>query len=327
MKVEPGGKAIFKFLVASLNLILYSFLLFACSSAATPAAPTQVSAAPQVLVQGNTLAEETQTIELDNCDGKADAVRSEQRGQSVDVTVSAEVAAKLGVSAQVIEAEVQATVGAQVTDSGYRSSTIQLVAPPKTRMVFQIVWSGPEQVGIVQNLQSVGIPIAFRRFSPTDVKIKSQIDVGCANLGATSQQSSSTTIPQVATIPSQPTQPPVIVNQPTAFPTRTRTERICPVAITRAQVESWHVGETDVPTVKSYVKRADDMRVNDVGSYARETLLPTSVLIETNLDETDGTRWQAFPVIPIVHSGSFGLFETTAEFIAPNTGACLRIVQ
>lgn len=188
----------FKILVTSVNLVLCSLLLFACSPGATPPTPTQVSAASQVLIQGNTLAEETQTIELDNCDGKAEIVRSEQRGQSVDVTVSAEVAAKLGVSAQVIQAEVQATVGAQVTDSGYRSSTIQLVAPPKTRMVFQIVWSGPEQVGIVQNLKSVGVPIAFRRFSPTDVKIKSQIDVGCSTVTPGKQQPIST-IPVRAT--------------------------------------------------------------------------------------------------------------------------------
>lgn len=109
----------FKSLAANVTLVFCFLLLFACAPAATPAIPTQVSAAPQALIQGNTVAEETQTIELDNCDGKADAVRSEQRGQSVDVTVSAEVAAKLGVSAQVIEAEVQATVGAQLIASAY----------------------------------------------------------------------------------------------------------------------------------------------------------------------------------------------------------------
>lgn len=201
-----------KFLETLISLVLFSLVLFACSPGATPLTPTQVSAASQVLIQGNTLAEETQTIELDNCDGKADAVRSEQRGQSVDVTVSAEVAAKLGVSVEVIQAEVQATVGAQVTDSGYRSSTIQLVAPPKTRMVFQIVWTGPEQVGIVQNLKSVGVPIAFRRFSPTDVKIKGQLDIGCPG-NATSNNNS-----QSSTQNPQPTS--ALVTAPTQIPTR-----------------------------------------------------------------------------------------------------------
>lgn len=194
-------------------------LLFACTPSPTPPAPTQVSAAPQVLVQGNTTAEEAQTIELDNCNGKADAVRSEERGQSVDVTVSAEVAAKLGVSVEVIQAEVQTTVGAQVTDSVYRKSTIQLVAPPRTRMVFQIVWSGPEQVGIVQNLKSVGVPIAFRRFSPTDVKIKSQLDIGCATPGT-----DNTNTPLPTSPPEIPTQPPAATLIPTSTiaPTPTR---------------------------------------------------------------------------------------------------------
>lgn len=193
-------------------LVLCLVLLFACDLGATPVpTPTQIAEGPQVLIQGNNAAEEVQTIELDNCDGKADAVRTEQRGQSVDVTVSADVAAKLGVSVGVIQAEVQTTVGAQVTDSTTRISTIQLIAPPKTRMVFQIVWSGPEQVGIVQNLKSVGVPIAFRRFSPTDVKIKSQLDIGCSGTANSQAGVPTSKLPQI----NNPTQP--AVRQPTAI--------------------------------------------------------------------------------------------------------------
>jgi hypothetical protein len=138
------------------------------------------STSPDVTIQGSTSGkEEVQTIIIDNCDGKSDAIRTEQRTQSVDVTISGEIAAKVGASAEVISAEVQVAVGAATHQGGSRSMSIQLAAPPKTYMQFQLVWTGDEQVGIVQNLRGSNIPIAFRGFIPTDVRIKSQSDIGC----------------------------------------------------------------------------------------------------------------------------------------------------
>lgn len=131
-------------------------------------------------MQGDTPGREVvQPIELDNCDGKADAKRIEHRTRSVESTISAEVAAKFGVSAEVLSAEVQATVGAAIGVTDGQGTSIELVAPPGTRMAFQLVWIGNEQVGIVQNLRASNIPIAFRSFRPTDVRIKSQYNIGC----------------------------------------------------------------------------------------------------------------------------------------------------
>jgi len=142
--------------------------------------PQVIAPTPQVIMQGDAPGkEEVQPIELDNCNGKADTKRIEQRTRSIESTISAEIAARFGASAEVLSAEVQAAVGAAMKWGAERSTSIELVAPPGTRMAFQLVWIGDEQVGIVQNLRAPNIPIAFRSFKPTDVRIKSQYDIGC----------------------------------------------------------------------------------------------------------------------------------------------------
>lgn len=163
--------------LASFSIIgLLVLLLAGCVAPA----PQIIAATPQVIMQGDTPGkEEVQPIELDNCNGKADTKRIEQRTRSIESTISAEIAAKFGASAEVLSAEVQAAVGAAMKWGAERSTSIELVAPPGTRMAFQLVWIGDEQVGIVQNLRASNIPIAFRSFKPTDVRIKSQYDIGC----------------------------------------------------------------------------------------------------------------------------------------------------
>lgn len=171
---------------------LITIALFLCGCVAPSlqvAVPT-----PQVIMQGDTPGrEEVQPIELDNCNGKGDAKRIEQRTRSIESTISAEIAAKFGTSAEVLSAEVQAAVGAAMKWGAERSTSIELVAPPGTWMAFQLVWIGDEQVGIVQNLRASNIPIAFRSFKPTDVRIKSQYDIGCPVPGT--QGSVATSLP------------------------------------------------------------------------------------------------------------------------------------
>ncbi len=165
--------------------ILVMILILISGCATGSGATIASNSSPQVIVQGNNSnKEEVQTIELDNCNGKGATTRTEQRSQSVDVTVSAELAAKLGVSADVISAEVQAAVGVSESHNAQSSTSIQLVAPPQTHMIFQLTWTGNEQIGIVQNLRASSIPIAFRSFTPTDVRFKSQSDIGCPGSGA-----------------------------------------------------------------------------------------------------------------------------------------------
>ena len=144
-------------------------------------APREDKESPaEVVIQGNTQDKEViQTLVINNCDGKSDLSRTEERTQSVDVTISAEIAATIGVSAEIISAEVQTVVSAATTQGGSRSMAIALTAPPQTHMQFQLIWIGNEQIGVVQNLRGSHVPIAFQGFMPTDVRIESQKDRGC----------------------------------------------------------------------------------------------------------------------------------------------------
>ena len=107
--------------------------------------------APQVIMQGDTPGqEEVQPIELDNCNGKGDTKRTEQRTRSIESTISPEIAAKFGDSADVLSAELQAAAGAAMKWGEERRITIELVAPPGTRMARQLDCNGDQPTGIIQ---------------------------------------------------------------------------------------------------------------------------------------------------------------------------------
>jgi hypothetical protein len=224
------------------------------------------------------------------------------------VAVSEQIASTLGVSAEFISAQVQAAVGVAQTDEQERSMEITLRAPPRTRMIFQLAWLGKEQLGVAENVQGWTIPIAFKRFVPTDVRIKSQDDIGCP--------ANDTGSPSITT---DPVVPPSVSAPSTAAST------LCPYQIKRSDVESWRIGVADVSTVQAYIRRFDAMRPGDGGAYRQGITIPGGLVLATNFDENDATLWQTLPVIPIVHSGSWGLWETTGSFVAPNRGACMVI--
>ena len=189
-----------RLLIASMLLVI--LLLVACTGP-TDVEPGFVAATPTVTVQSQTTnAEETQLIQLDNCDGKADLTRTEERAQSIEAEISAEVAAQIGASAQVVYGNVQAAVGAALKYGNARGTAIQLVAPPGSRMEYQLIWIGNEEVGVVQNILNSDVPIAFRSFSATDVRIKSQYDLGCTITATPS--SGAATAPVLATVSTTP---------------------------------------------------------------------------------------------------------------------------
>lgn len=273
--------------------------------------PSQVAqSAPQVIIQGDTPGkEEFQTIEIDNCDGKSDVARTEQRSQSIDVVVSAEMAASLGASAEVISAEVQAAVGTGITRGAQKSTSIQLTAPPKTRMVFQLVWIGNEQIGIVQNLRGSNIPIAFQGFTPTDVRIKSQFDIGCPGTQHTSTPVTTESRPA-------PTQPP--------------TALVCTGYISRREVAEWAItGEVSDPRlVKAHLDENFYSLKAGSWDFTDKDRIPAGVLVATDFGGRGETEmWKNYPLKSVFHYRSYGLFETTGEFVVPRgvTGQCLTI--
>ena len=240
--------------------------LCACQPTSSLGFPLAATPTPQVTIQGdNAGREEIQTIEIDNCDGKGDAIRTEQRSQSVEVTISPEIAARLGASIEVITAEIQATVGASTTRGTTRSTSIQLSAPPQTRMVFQLIWTGKEQIGVVQNLRGSSIPIAFSGFTPTDVRIKSQADTGCSG------SEESTDVRPVAVQPQQPTPRPSNTPMPTRRPTETPLPPPTLVPDTQPDTilevgQTWRQGEMELVLVQANL-RAGIGDQGDIGGW------------------------------------------------------------
>lgn len=288
------------------GLITTALLLSGC-----PAPPTSqvITPTPQVIMQGDTPGrEEVQPIELDNCNGKGDAKRTEQRTRSIESTISAEIAAKFGASAEVLSAEIQTTVGAAMKWGAERSTSIELVAPPGTRMAFQLVWIGNEQVGIVQNLRASNIPIAFRSFKPTDVRIKSQYDIGCPPTPSAQRP-----VAPVETRSVAPALPPFV-----PFPE-------CPSVVPRKTIEQWaQAGEITKLEAQNYIADFDRMRIG--GEFKIGAVLRPGTAIVTDFGNGESNKYLTLPVRAIAHYHSYGVFEVTSDYVAVQTGACMTIM-
>lgn len=183
-------------------LAALSIALLGCTPPQSGTIPPPNSDTQVVLQNEDDNYEVIQEFDLDNCDGKADATRTEHRSSSIDVTVSTELAARIGASVQAISADVQAAVGTALSIGGERGTSIQLNAPPNTHMFFQLAWVGKSRIGVVQNISGSNIPIAFQSFTPDNVRIKSQYDIGCpaTPIPDTDQPTTQPTITTVATV-------------------------------------------------------------------------------------------------------------------------------
>lgn len=123
---------------------------------------------------------DTEIIHLNNCNGKADAVQTATRAQSVEL----ETGGDLGVGLEVVHA----AVNAKYATGSYTSKSIQLTAPPGTNMVFTLKCNMEENVGIVSNVGPQGISVTYHQFTPIDVQILAQGDQGdCGTAGAQPQ--------------------------------------------------------------------------------------------------------------------------------------------
>ena len=118
--------------------------------------------------------------------------------------------------------------------------------------------------------------------------------------------------------------PPTVVSAPVPPSQATYPETLCPTLISQSVINSWQIGLADVPTVHSYINNFDRDRRG--GEFAKSTSIPRGVVVAMNFDEIDASAWSQYPVVAIVHSGSWGLFQTTGNFVSPNTGACRVLV-
>ena len=100
----------------------------------------------------------------------------------------------------------------------------------------------------------------------------------------------------------------------------------CPLVIRQSEVDEWKVGQAGVPDVQEAIREFDAKRPYNEGAFGDGTEIPNGVLVATNFDERDASAWTQYPVVPLIHSGSWGLFQTTGEYTAPNAGACMTIM-
>ena len=131
-------------------------------------------------------------------------------------------------------------------------------------------------------------------------------------LRATSQP----TPQSVATAADVPVQPTV-----TLLPTTS----LCPDTVARSVVSTWDIGATDKGNVQPYLDDYESHRKRR-GGFAKEDTIPSAVIIATDFGNGESEVWQIYPVEPIVHYRSWGLFEVTRSFSAPSEGSCITIV-
>lgn len=164
-------------------IAVLSLFVVGCAAPVAPTYPAEDTPSPEVIIQAARPGKEVlQAIELDNCYGKADIKRIEERAFTIVSTVTQEMAAAVGMTVQALSAYVEALVGQAVGSVKEHRTSVELTAPPGTRMAFQLIWIEKQQVGVVQNVLGLKIPIVFEVFEPVDVRIKSQYDIGCPEL-------------------------------------------------------------------------------------------------------------------------------------------------
>jgi hypothetical protein len=282
-------------------LLIFMMLCLSLSSCgnlpSTSTASTNDSS--KVTVQSEVDGQEViQEFDIDNCGGKAEITRNESRSFSVDVAISTELAAKIGASAEVVSAEIQATIGTALGIGVGRVTSIEVKAPPDTHIYFQLAWIGKSRIGIVQNVKGSDVPIAFQSFTPNDVRIKDQHDVGCQK---------------------NETDPIVELQDDTkSLPTTVATQSFCP-SITSEQIENLK----NIQGVSEAISQAEKYAGYHQTDYQEGEVLPANVLIATNLFSLD---FDQMGIIPINNQGGWGLFLTTSELTAtkPGTYWCVK---
>lgn len=154
--------------------------------------------------------------------------------------------------------------------------------------------------------------------------IFTEVDVGVGKLAPPTATSASQSIqPSQPTTVFQSTSVPVISSPASNAP---QGKYPCPLLIKQSEVDKWRIGQTSVPAVREAINQFDAKRPYNEGSFTKGTTIPSGVVVATNFDERDANAWTRYPVTPLIHSGSWGLFQTTGEFVAPNAGACMTVV-
>lgn len=162
------------------TLILTSVILTSCD---LNAGVTSVSLQETAAAITETTLDE---VYMNNCGGKGDVKQTSERKKSVTVDMSG----NFGIDPIVLQGEVS-TKYSQVNEA---SKSIELTAPPGTKMVFFLEWTETSWLGVATSIGKEG-QATYRVSVPISVSLVSSRDLGCENTPVPpSVQSSSTGI-------------------------------------------------------------------------------------------------------------------------------------
>jgi hypothetical protein len=99
---------------------------------------------------------------------------------------------------------------------------------------------------------------------------------------------------------------------------------LCPDTVPRTMVSAWGIGAINVNDVQPYLDRYETYRKNG-GGFIQGNSIPSGVVIATDFGNGESEIWQTYPVKPIVHYHSWGLFEVIDDFSASSPGSCVTI--
>lgn len=307
-----------------ITIIVLATLLISCQpnigNVATPnSASSEIQDIRVQVVEPTRTTARVEQFPLPNCGGTdklvqslgtyASVSKSATVGASATVTGGGEVAIPETARLK-LEIQVELAYEKAFESANSRTDSIEMSAAAGTHVIYTVLWEEQTFNSIIQYSADGKVYEAPYTYQLSVPKIDTSYNVDCGggNNGNGNSQPMPTIIVATPNPPSQPTYP----------------ESLCPTSISQSVINSWKIGVADVPTVHSYINDFDRDRRG--GEFAKNTSIPAGVIVAMNFDEVDASAWSQYPVVAIVHSGSWGLFQTTGDFISPNTGACRVLV-
>lgn len=153
-------------------LLMSILLLSACNSLqdAQKIDPSDVQVGPPI---SEVESSEVETVHMNNCGGKADALQTAERSKAVSIGGELEI----GANYQVVEGAISAKY--EQTNSSSKSQT--LIAPPGTNMEFVLIWIQNVKTGLI-NVEGKSGQATYRISTPISVELALSEDLGCQGI-------------------------------------------------------------------------------------------------------------------------------------------------
>lgn len=304
-------------------VIIFLFVMILMAACTPTVGESGIAQAPEIFVFPMTTEDRlisTEDILQDNCNGSAEKSDTVERSHSVlrtlelgaGITVDAGGRAgipgigEVGVGAAVAS-HYQVSYGSEETVT--RSTTVK--AREGTSIQHTIrqyeVWEKGEVLISAGGINR-RIPYSFRK----DFRMETlpPANIGCPGQGVPAGATS-----YFEDVQPSPSQSEVTATQlavPTAGNPVEDTQTYCPF-LTNGHIEQLRAATS----VSDALRQAEELAGHQQNDYKEGSTIPAGVVIATDLQNSN---LSSFPVSSIKNQGGWGLFITSAEFIAPNDG-------